>query len=142
MKKEDVSQDKSFLEGHQKAAYAVDEQGKYVVVPSLGYADETVATTFALVAQDRLIQTAWERARRGELSPLGYHLACKQWTVGLAAAHLGIWRLRVWWHLRPYGFRRMSKRLKARYCQELDVSEAQLSTVPDRPELTMDGYDA
>lgn len=139
MKKEDVSQDDSFLEGHQKAAYAVDEHGKYVVVPSRGYADEVVATTFALVAQDRLIQTAWEKARSGEQSPLGYHLAVKQWTLGLAAAQMGIWRLRVWWHLKPGGFRRLSSAMKARYCKELDLTEAQLSTVPAKPELTMDG---
>ena len=139
MRKEDVSQDDSFLEGHQKAAYAIDEHGKYVVVPSRGYADEVVATTVALLAQDRLIQSAWEQARRGAQSPLGYHLAVKQWTLGLAAAHLGISRWRVWWHLKPAGFRRLSPALRQRYCQELDVTLAQLSTVPDAPDLTMGG---
>ena len=108
LKKEDVSQDDSFLEGHQKAAYAIDEHGKYVVVPSRGYADEVVATTVALQAQDRLIQIAWENARRGAQSPLAYHLAVKQLTLGLAAAQMGIWRARVWWHLKPAGFRRLS----------------------------------
>jgi hypothetical protein len=137
LKKEDVSQDDSFLEGHQKAAYALDEHGKYVVVPSRGYADEVVATTFALVAQDRLIQTAWERARAGVQSPLAYHLAVKQLTLGLAAAQVGIWRVRVWWHLRPAGFRRLSPSLRQRYCKELDITEAQLLAVPATPELTM-----
>jgi hypothetical protein len=139
LKKEDVSQDDSFLEGHQKAAYAIDENGKYVVVPSRGYADEVVATTYALLAQDKRVFTAWERCKRGEVSPLAYHLALKQWTLGLAAAQLGIWRLRVWWHLKPGGFRRLSASMRLRYCQELDLTPAQLSAVPDQPELMMGG---
>ncbi len=141
MKKEDVSQDDSFLDGHQKAAYAVDEHGKYVVVPSRGYADEVVATTVALRVQDQLIQIAWEKARKGEQSPLAYHLATRQWTLGLAAAQMGIGRWRVWWHLKPFGFRRLSSSLSRRYCQELDVTPAQLKTVPDAPELTMGDAD-
>ncbi len=139
MKKEDVSQDDSFLEGHQKAAYALDENGRYVVVASRGYAAEVVATTVALLAQDRLIQAAWEKARRAEVSPLAYHLAVKQWTLGLAAAQVGIWRLRVWWHLRPSGFRGLSASLRTRYCQELDLTAEQLGVVPAAPELTMGG---
>ncbi len=137
MKTRDVSQDDSFLEGHQKAAYAVDENGQYVVVPSRGYADEVVATSFALVQQDKRIQSAWERAKKGEVSPLAYHLAVKQWTLPLAAAQLGIWRIRVWWHLTPRGFAGLSDALRAKYCHELDLAPAQLLTVPETPELTL-----
>ena len=124
-------------EGHQKAAYAVDENGTYVVVPSRGYADEVVATSFALVQQDKLIQAAWERAKKGEVSPLAYHLAVKQWTLPLAAAQMGLWRLFVWWHLKPRGFAGMSQRLRTKYCAELDLSPAQLASVPEKPELTL-----
>lgn len=137
MKKEEVSQDDSFLEGHQKAAYAIDENGRYVVVPSRGNADEVVATSVALEAQDRLVQAAWDRARRGEQSPLAYHLAVKQWSLGLAAAQLGISRLRVWWHLKPAGFRRLSDPLRQRYCEELDLGADELASLPDAPERMM-----
>ena len=137
VKKEDVSQDDSFLEGHQKAAYALDENGRYVVVPSRGYADEVAATTIALLAQDRLIQQAWDRARKGEQSPLAYHLAVKHWTLGLTSAQMGLTRLQIWWHLKPVGFRRMSSALRQRYCDGLDLTQAQLMTLPDVPELTM-----
>ena len=139
MKKEEVSQDDSFLEGHQKAAYALDENGRYVIVPSRGYADEVVATTVALLAQDRLIQAAWDKARAGELSPLAYHLAVKQWPLGLAAAHLGIMRWRIWWHLRPAAFAAMSPQLRQRYCAALDLTQAQLTSVPADPELMSNG---
>lgn len=137
MKKEDVSQDDSFLEGHQKAAYALDEHGKYVIVPSRGYADEVVATTVALEAQDRLIQIAWEQAKAGQQSPLAYHLAVRHWTLGLAAAQMGLMRWQVWWHMKPAGFRRLSAALRKRYSEGLDLPEAQLSILPDVPELTM-----
>lgn len=138
MKTKDVSQDPSFLEGHQKAAYALDENGKYVVVASRGYADEVVATSFALVQQDNLIKAAFDRVKRGEASPLAYHLAVRQWTLALAAAQMGIWRIRVWWHLRPGGVERMSAKMRARYCAELDLTPERLASLPDQPELTLD----
>jgi hypothetical protein len=137
VKSKDVTQDDSFLEGHQKAAYAVDENGQYVVVPSRGYADEVVATSFALVQQDKRIQAAWERAKKGEVSPLAYHLAVKQWTLPLAAAQMGLWRIFVWWHCQPRGFAGMSESLRQKYSAELDVPLEQLARVPEKPELTL-----
>ena len=137
MKQEDVPQDRSFLEGLKKATYAVDAQGRYVVVPISGYDPETDATSVALAAQDRIIQDAWERARRGEVSPLAYHFAVRHWTLALAAAETGLWRPRVWWHLRPAGFRRLSPALRARYARALGLDEAALGGVPDAPALAL-----
>ena len=134
MRQDEVTQDASFLEGHQKANYALDANGRYVVVASGGYEPERIATAVALQAQDRLVKSAWERARRGEASPLAYHLAVKQWTLGLAAAQIGIFRLRVWWHLKHTGFKNLSAKMRRRYCAGLDLDEAQLSTLPDAPE--------
>ncbi len=139
MKKEDVTQDESFLDGHCKVAYALDEKGQYVVVPTRGFADEVAATTVALRTQDRLIQQAWDDARRGAASPLAYHLAVKHWTLSLAAAQMRMTRLRVWWHLKPAGFRGLSDALLARYAQELDIPAAQLRLLPDAPELAVGG---
>ncbi len=139
MKKEDVTQDESFLDGRSKAAYALDEKGQYVVVATRGYADEVAATTVALRTQDRLIQQAWDAAKRGEASPLAYHLAAKHWTLGLAAAQMGMMRWRVWWHLKPAGFRGIPASVLERYAKELDIPAAQLRLLPDAPELAVGG---
>lgn len=139
MNKSDVPQDDSFLDGHRKAAYAVDEQGRYVVVPSKGYAAEVAATSVALHAQDLAVQRAWEQVKRGEVSPLAYHFAVRQWPLGLAAAHVGLSRVRVWWHLKPRAFLGLSAELKRRYCEALAVTEAQLGSIPEVPEQLLEG---
>lgn len=138
MNKDEVPQDASFLEGHRKAAYAVDEKGNYVVVPSKGYEAEVAATAVALYEVDRAVQQAWEQVKRGEVSPLAYHFAVRQWPLSLAAAELGVSRLRLWWHLKPSTFAGLSAAWKKRYCDALALSEAQLATVPDAPEKLME----
>jgi hypothetical protein len=137
VKQDEVPQDDSFLDGHRKAAYAVDEKGNYVVVPSKGYEAEVAATAVALYEVDQAVQHAWEQVKRGEVSPLAYHFAVRQWPLSLAAAELGISRLRLWWHLKPGAFAGLSPAWKKRYCEALALTEAQLVTVPDAPEKLM-----
>jgi hypothetical protein len=137
MKQDEVPQDASFLEGHRKVAYAVDSEGQYVVVPSTGYEAEVAATSVALYAQDRAVQHAFEQVKKGELSPLAYHFAVRQWPLALAAAELGISRLRIWWHLKPRVFSKLTASMKKRYCDALAITEAQLGTLPEAPEQLM-----
>ena len=115
MNQDDVPQDDSFLEGHRKAAYADDAQGRYVVVASRGYEAEVAATSVALEEVDRAVQQAWEQVRAGTVSPLAYHFAVRQWPLGLAAASVGLSRFRVWWHLKPRDFQSLSGAMKQRY---------------------------
>jgi hypothetical protein len=138
VKSEEVPQDDSFLEGHRKAAYAIDANGKYVVVASRGYEAEVAATSVALLEVDRAVQVAWNQVKAGTVSPLAYHFAVRQWPPALAAASLGISRFRIWWHLKPSVFARLSPSMKRRYCEALAITEAQLSSVPEAPERLME----
>jgi hypothetical protein len=137
VKSADVPQDDSFLEGHRKAAYAVDANGQYVVVPSRGYEAEVAATSVALLEVDRAVQVAWNQVKAGTVSPLAYHFAVRQWPLGLAAASVGVSRLRLWWHLKPKVFAGLSASMKRRYCEALAITEAQLASVPEAPERLM-----
>ena len=134
MKKTEVPQDDSFLDGHRKAAYAVDEQGKYSVVPSRGYEPERVATSLALEAQDEALRHAWEQVNRKERSPLAYYMTLRQLNPSLLANHVGIATWRVRRHLSPSGFTGMSLRLALKYCETLAINIDKFLTVPDKPE--------
>ena len=136
MKKQQVPQDDSFLEGHQKAAYAVDDQGKYTIVPSRGWEPERVATSMALEAQDRELRLAWEMVKARRASPLAYHMTRCQLTPGTLAEHMGMSSLRVRWHLRPFGSGMMSLRTALRYCACLDIPIDRFLDVPSAPEAT------
>ena len=130
MKIDPVPQETSMLEGHQRTCYAVDANGRYVVVGSRGWEVEKVVNAQAVDEVRRVIEDARERVLRGEASPLAYHMARCQMDVGLLAANTGIWRLRVWRHLKPAVFASLKRALLQRYADALGMSVDALRAMP------------
>lgn len=131
MKKADVPQEESMLEGHQRACYAIDDQGRYVVVGSIGWEVEKVVNSQANDEVREAIVAALARVRSGSMSPLGYHMARRQMDVAMLSAYSGISRLRIRWHLRPGPFMRLPDALLQRYADALHLSVNQLRQVPE-----------
>lgn len=130
MKIDQVPQETSMLEGHQRACYAVDANGRYVVVGSRGWEVEKVVNAQAVDEVRRVIEDACARVLRGEASPLAYHMARCQMDVGLLAANTGMWRLRVWRHLKPTVFATLKPALLQRYADALGMSIDALRAMP------------
>jgi hypothetical protein len=130
MKINDVPQEDSMLEGHQRACYAVDDAGRYVVVGSKGWAVEKVVNAQAVDEVRRVIDAAHARVLRGEASPLAYHMARCQMDVALLAANTGIWRLRIRRHLKPAVFAGLKPALLQRYADALGMSVDALRRLP------------
>ncbi len=132
MKAGDVPQDQeqSVLAGHQRACYAVDERGRYVVVGSSGWEVENIVNGQANDAVRAEIAVALGRARRGETSALAYHMARRQMDIGLLAAYSGISRVRIWWHLHPRVFRRLTDKVLRRYAEALQLPVTGLRALP------------
>jgi hypothetical protein len=131
MKKADVPQEESMLEGHQRACYALDEQGQYVVVGSIGWEVEKVVNSQANDEVRQGIVAALARVRSGSMSPLGYHMARRQMDAAMLSAYCGISRLRIRWHLRPGPFVRLPQALLQRYADALYLSVDELRQVPE-----------
>lgn len=134
MKVRDVPQDESILQGHQRACYAVDETGRYVIVPSKGWEVEKIVNAQAQADVRAAIEGARQRVLAGQASPLAYHMACRQMTIGLLAANSGIWSLRVRRHLRPRAFTRLGRAVLQRYADALGISVDDLMRVPAHPD--------
>ena len=132
MKVKDVPQDDAFA-GYRRGDYALDESGRYTVVPSTGWEVERAANALALDAMDREVVSAWRLAREGRRSPLAYHMARCMLTPAVLAQAVGMGRLRVAWHLRPWPFARLSEAVLARYAHALDLPVAELRRLPDEP---------
>lgn len=132
MKTTDVPQDEeqTIFAGYQRACYAVDEQGRYVVVGSVGWEVETVVNGQANDEVRAAIADALARARRGAVSPLAYHMARRQMDLGLLASYTGMSRLRIRWHLRPRPFARLPEKILQRYAQAMQLSVAELRRLP------------
>jgi hypothetical protein len=133
MKAKDVPQDRenSYYAGYQRACYAVDENGRYTVVRSEGWEAENIVNASANAEVRENIAAALRRARAGEVSPLAVHMARTQMTKGLLAAYSGVSRWKIWWHLKPKAFARMSARDAERYARAMQISVAELLSLPE-----------
>ena len=130
MREIDVPQDGGLNQGLREITYAVAENGRYVVVPSLGWEPKNVANAQAWEVISEDIRTQARRVREGELSPLAYHLARNLMTAGLAASYVRLPRWRVKRHLKPSVFNRLKPEILQRYADLLGLSLAELKQIP------------
>lgn len=126
MRVEDIPQDDSILEGHQRACYARDASGRYVMATSRGWEVERLANQLAVESVNQSIEQARSDVLAGRASLLAYHMARCHMDARMLAAASGIWSLRVRRHLRPAVFARLSDAVLARYAKALGIEVAQL----------------
>lgn len=141
MQKEEVPQDTGIGDGLTEVAYAVDSQGKYVIVPSVGWEPKNISNYQAW----EVIAEQIEKARQGvlahEVSPLAFHMARNLMDIPLLAKYMGIMRWRVKRHLRPQVFKKMNKNLLRRYASLLKVTVEQLQDISLVEDLQIPGRD-
>ncbi len=131
MEVKDVPQDPSILEGHQRACYARDASGHYVIATSRGWEVERVANQHAIQDIDANVAAVLGDVKAGRLSVLAYHMASCHMDTRLLAAHTGIWSFRIRRHLRPDVFRRLPESIRRRYADAFNIDVAALANVPD-----------
>ncbi len=127
--------------GLHRGDYALDESGKYTVVPTSGWEVERSANEVALRAIDRDVAQVWQLARSGHRSSLAYHLTARMFTVGTLAEAAGVSMLRVWWHLRPGPFARVPASVLERYAQAMKVAAGELRALPSAPARLVEDHD-
>lgn len=131
MQVKDVPQDPSILEGHQRACYARDASGHYVIATSRGWEVERVANQHAVDAIDAHVAAVLRDVKAGKLSVLAYHMAHFHMDTRMLAAHTGIWSMRIRRHLRPEVFRRLPEAIHKRYAAAFNIDVAALVKVPN-----------
>lgn len=133
MEKDSVPQDDSpTYGGLRKLLYAVDGQGKYTGVQSSGWEVESFSTELAVSEFNRRRDDAWQRAHDGTASALEYHMYRNRMDFDTLVMVSGIWRWRVRRHFKPRVYAKLSSKVLTRYAEALDVSVAELKTLPDR----------
>ena len=132
MKIDEVPQDRGMItDERREVCYAVDAHGRYVMTGSAGWEPKNIANSQAWELIDLAAAAALADVHAGKSSPLAYHMARHQMGVGLLAKYAGVNRLKVWLHLRPGPFARLSPDLLNRYAQAFDISVEALTTVPE-----------
>jgi hypothetical protein len=131
MRKKDVPQDAGLNQGMREITYAVDENGRYVGVPSLGWEPKNIANAQAWEVISENIHTQARLGRDGKRSPLAYHLAKHLMTVGLAASYVRLPRWRVKRHLKPAVFNRLKPEILQRYADLFGLTLAEFRQIPE-----------
>ena len=131
MKVDQVPQDDSILEGHSRACYAQDADGRYMIASSRGWKVEAIVNRQAISDVEKKIAQAARDVAEGRASPLAFHMARFHMDAGLLAAYSGIWSLRIRRHLRPDVFARLPDRLLQRYANAFGIDLSALKRGPD-----------
>jgi hypothetical protein len=140
MKVNEVPQDDlpQYYEGVQRVNYAVDDHGKYVMVPSRGWAVDEIVNRMAYNEYETKVEETRKAVLAGQKSPLAYYMELRQMVPKFLGKTAGIAAFRVKRHLRPEIFAKLKPAVLDRYAKALAVSREELKTVPAQspPRLT------
>lgn len=130
MKVTEVPQDITYYEGKKRACYALNDEGKYVVVTSAGWNVEAVVNGLAVDEMAFLLEETRKAVLSGRKSPLCYYMELRQMNPEILAKTAGMATFRVKRHLRPEIFAKLKPAVLNRYAKALAVSPEELTTVP------------
>jgi len=131
MRRKDVPQDQGLFGEWKEVNYAVDDDGRYVLVQSAGWEPANIANHMAWESIDAEVGAVLAKVRTGELSPLAYHMARHQMDPGLLAGYAGLFRWQVRRHMKPGAFRRISPALANRYAAIFRITVEELMEMPE-----------
>ena len=124
--------DITYYEGERRACYALNDEGKYVIVTSSGWNEEAVVNSLAVDELAAHLEVTRKEVLAGIKSPLYYHMESRQMNPRILAKTAGISVFRVKRHFRPEIFARLKPSLLASYAKALALSMEDLKTVPDK----------
>jgi hypothetical protein len=134
MKVKEVPQDNTveYYEGIKRACYAIDDEGKYVIVPSSGWSEEEFINGLAVNELAVNLEKTRKAVLAGEKSPLAYHMERRQMIPDILGKTAGIAVFRVKRHCRPDIFARLKEAILERYAKALAITREELKTVPQK----------
>lgn len=114
-----MPQDKNEIyEGYgTKAAYAVDEDGQYRIVPSSGWQVEEIVLKDVLFDFSGHAAEAKIRFVKGEVSPVEYFMHKNMMDLPALSYGVGISRWRIRRHMKPGVFGKLGGKLLQRYAE-------------------------
>lgn len=128
MKSKDVPQDDAnMLQGKFKEpVYSLDENGNYVVIPSVGWDPKNAVMQEAWDNVNEKIENARQNVLSGKSSPIAYHIEKNIMDIGLVAKYMGIRKWRVKKHLAPKHFAKLSDDMLEKYAKVFSLSKEEL----------------
>ena len=134
MKVNEVPQDNTlkYYEGIKRACYAINDEGKYVIVPSNGWNEEEIINGLAVNELAVNLEKTRKAVLEGVKSPLAYHMERRQMIPDILGKTAGIAAFRVKRHCRPEIFAKLKDSVLDRYADALAITLEELKTVPQK----------
>jgi hypothetical protein len=132
MKVNEVPQDITYYEGERRACYALNDEGRYVIVTSSGWSAEEIVNGLAVAELAASLEEIRKGVLKGLKSPLLYHMERRQMTPEILAKTAGIACFRVKRHFRPDVFVKLKSSVLDRYAKALAVTGQELISVPQK----------
>ena len=130
VKVNEVPQDITYYNGEKRACYALNDEGKYVIVTSSGWDDEAVVNGLAVADLAAALEETRKAVLAGVKSPLCYHMERRQMNPDILGKTAGVAVFRVKRHFRPDIFGKLGPAILIRYARALAVTVEELKTVP------------
>ncbi|MGE0088698.1 MAG: hypothetical protein AB7S50_04390 [Bacteroidales bacterium] len=123
MEKNKVPQDEGITAGiTREVQYAIDENGKYIKTFSKGWEPKNIVNSIAWDLINERVEMADEKIRKGKASPILHFMEKHQMNISILADYTEIPRIKVWWHLKPKGFKNIKDEYLKAYSQVFEVS--------------------
>jgi hypothetical protein len=124
MQKNEVPQDdEKMLDGKTKELqYALDENGQYVAVKSVGWMPKNIVMQQAWEEVNENIETALKEIADGKKSPIYFFMHKHIMDIKLLAEYTGFWKLKVKRHLLPRVFKKLSDKELTIYKEVFQLS--------------------
>ncbi len=131
MEKNKVPQDDAnILEGKLKVVkYAVDDDGSYTKVKSVGWEPENIVLSQAWDDIHEKIDEVRIRVKQNKVSPIAYHMVKQMLDLSMLAGYTGYSSLRIKLHLRPWFFRRLTSKQLDNYANAFRITRDELLQV-------------
>lgn len=128
MKSNQVPQDKSSLtkKNLKELCYVVDDKGNYTTALSSGWEPKTIALDESMNLINNRVEEARVKVQKGEASPILYFMELSKMDLSILSSYVGMWKIRVKWHLKPNVFKRMSNNMLKKYAETFEITVEEL----------------
>ena len=124
--------DSSTYSNNKKAIYARDEEGNVSVVGSSGWEAEETVTKQALRDLEEHAKEAYEEVKRGEKSPLYFHMYKIRMDLQVLADSTGFFKWTIKKDFEPKKFENINEKRLAVYADAMGISEEDLKVLPHK----------
>jgi len=127
MKKEELPQDKSALDGYTRdVCYVKNENGKYEKALSSGWEIKSEALDNAWNDINHRVEDARLAVKNGEKSPIYYFFELRLMDMQVISGYTGFWGFTIKRHMKPSVFKKLSDTKLQKYADAFDITLEEL----------------